>query len=422
MNSTPPITTPLPPGRLYRSLDIWRGIACLMVVTLHATFYAYLGNFDADAAEHPKANLILTVISRMAVGVQIFFVISGYCIAATADSTRRKHRIGFEYFRRRFRRIFPPYWAALALTIFLALIVARSSHPDLLEPGAKDTGHIPNPSLLSPSQWLGNLTLTETWRPHLFGAHELKILGPSWTLCYEEQFYLVCGLCLLLFPRKFFTAITIVTAIVLLTMTLGHLYHLPFNGFFFDGRWLLFALGVFVYYHLNYAKNRPQSLAPSRIRPHAVPALILLSILTSIFMRYIVLRHASQDAKARAFEYIIATLFALAILYLRPLDAKLSTSKLLYPFAFCGQMCYSLYLIHWPICKAMSATLYNNGITGITNTLLVTVPISMALSILIARLFYNLVERHFLNSPTTTRPLVTTPVLDVLPQPLATGN
>jgi peptidoglycan/LPS O-acetylase OafA/YrhL len=393
-----------------------------MVVALHATFYAYQGDYEADAQQHKFANRVLTVISRMAVGVQIFFVISGYCIAATADSTRRKHRIGFEYFRRRFRRIFPPYWAALALTIVLALIVSRSSRPDLLEPGTGETGHIPNPALLFPSQWFGNLTLTETWRPHLAGAPELKILGPSWTLCYEEQFYLVCGLCLLLAPRKFFTAITTVTAIVLVTMTLGHAYNLPFNGFFFDGRWLLFALGVFVYYHLNYiappkthetpllsprgerqgegraTANQQSSLAKRLL----IPALILLSIITAIIMRYIVLRQASQDAKARAFEYVIATLFALAIIYLRPYDQRLSTSKLLYPFALSGQMCYSLYLIHWPICKATSATLYNNGITGITSTLLITVPLSMTVSIIAAALFYHLVERHFLNSPSRT--------------------
>jgi peptidoglycan/LPS O-acetylase OafA/YrhL len=55
------------------------------------------------------------------------------------------------------------------------------------------TNKIRQPQSMSASQWFGNLTLTETWRYHLFGDEKVLLAGHIWTLCYEEQFYFVTG-------------------------------------------------------------------------------------------------------------------------------------------------------------------------------------------------------------------------------------
>src|SRR5207244_1662290 len=148
-----------------------------------------------------------------------FFVISGYCIAATADSSRRKSGASASYFRRRLRRILPPYWAALVFTAAVLGLVTLLGRPDLvMTDPAIDTGSIPRPAELTAAQWFGNLTLTETWRHYLFGDPELKLLGPSWTLCYEEQFYVVCGVLLLVAPRRFFAGVGVVSLFTLLML------------------------------------------------------------------------------------------------------------------------------------------------------------------------------------------------------------
>src|SRR5262249_60508619 len=105
---------PLPAQPRYLSLDIWRGVACLMAVVLHSSFYVrYASLTEATRLENPVGSCLLLAVSRMGIGLPLFFVISGYCIAATADSSRRKSSGAGLYFKRRFRRILPPYWAAL---------------------------------------------------------------------------------------------------------------------------------------------------------------------------------------------------------------------------------------------------------------------------------------------------------------------
>ncbi|HEV3166318.1 MAG TPA: acyltransferase [Isosphaeraceae bacterium] len=384
---------PLLASPRYRSLDMWRGLACLMIVLLHASFYAKPDDTAAARLQYPVGASLIHLINRMGVGVPMFFVISGYCIAATADSSRRKSRASLDYFKRRLRRIFPPYWVVLLLAIVLSWIVAAAGHPTLLtNDESPNTGTIPQPSTLTASQWFGNLTLTETWRSHLFGSPELKLLGPSWTLCYEEQFYVVCGLLLLLVPRRFFSgivAVSVITAGMLVLSARQPWIHI--NGFFFDGNWLMFAAGVFVYYRTNYPAG-----AGSRL----VPGALCLGLLTLMAVRYGLMRHSDNDVlKDTLYSLWIGAAFAVAILWLRPLDERICGIKVLAPIAFCGRMCYSLYLLHWPISKLISHVLFNMGVRGYWPVLTITIPVVTAVSIGASWVFYVLVERHFLNPP-----------------------
>ena len=115
----------------YKTLDHWRGIACMIVVIHHAllpmrdqdlpvrktsTISAVASSaFDKTATvskSRPQAlrpRLRNVICDQLHVGVEMFFVISGYCIAASAESTRRSGRTVREYFLRRFMRIFPPF-------------------------------------------------------------------------------------------------------------------------------------------------------------------------------------------------------------------------------------------------------------------------------------------------------------------------
>ena len=317
----PPIFPALADTR-YRSLDMWRGVACLMIVVLHASLWAKFDDNAIQRAAHPLASIAIDIFHRFGAGVPIFFVISGYCIAATADSTRRRSkRITLDYFKRRLRRILPPYWAMVAIAIALSVVVEMAGHADLLSL-SPTVGAIPRPGSLTATQWLGNLTLTETWRAHLFGPAGNKFLGPSWTLCYEEQFYVVCGLLLLVSPRRFFTGAMIITAATAV-IVVGTAIHPTekIDGFFFDGPWLIFAFGVFVYYHLNYRTGK---------RSVAIPIGLLATLFALAFIRYGLLRHSDDAvAKDQIFGILNGVVFALLILALRPMDEAISGAKIL---------------------------------------------------------------------------------------------
>jgi peptidoglycan/LPS O-acetylase OafA/YrhL len=373
----------------YRALDLWRGLACLFVVLYHASVWANIDNAPAERLHHPIAAWMLESFDRLQVGVPMFFVISGYCIAATSDSSRRKTRaVTLDYFKRRIRRIYPPFWAVVAATMAIAFILVWAGHPAFL---TMPKNQLAPPQSLTASQWLGNLTLTETWRPHIFGPPKTMWLNPAWTLCYEEQFYIVCGL-LLFAPRRFFTGIAVVSAITVLTLTSSILTsRVQISGFFFDGYWLSFAAGVAVYYHLNYA--RPGGNASASIRMGI--ALLLVAI-----VRYVFLRHSNNERlRFELYNLLLAGLFAIALLHLRPFDQRLSSSAILRPLTSCGRMCYSLYLIHWPVTILVGHALYSAGVRGFLPVLTIMIPALTAASIAAAALFYFLVERHFLNSP-----------------------
>ena len=111
-----------------------------------------------------------------------------------------------DYFRRRFRRIYPPFWAALVFTI--GLLAPNGPHrlstyircgenrcrpcsrAVVAEHHAMDRqSHAHRAVAKLASDWLVGTT------------SRLQILGPAWTLCYEEQFYVVCGIILLMASR-----------------------------------------------------------------------------------------------------------------------------------------------------------------------------------------------------------------------------
>lgn len=363
-----PMTPHAPRSPRYASLDFWRGLACLSVVLYHATF------FVADTDEGGIAGTLvrLTVWARM--GVPMFFVISGYCISAAADSTRLCGRSSREYFTRRFRRIYPPYWAWFAIvSLFIWLaplvesVISRGSAQAVKRTGLFD---------FTLGQLVGNLTLTWTWLTNVIGGEQKSIVAHSWTLCYEEQFYALFGLALIVCRKHIFVFSVIVTAMTLAIpyMGIGRL-----NGTFLDGTWLDFAAGILVYWVLSYGTQRA-----------AVAAVLVL--LAGIWAHDPSLRHEQTR--------IAALGFAILLLAFRRYDARLCSSRLAYPIVWCGRMCYSIYLVHAVPTRIVARTLYENfGVTTAGPTLAITVPLCLAASVLAGWAFHVAIERRFLNSP-----------------------
>ncbi len=361
---------PLAPKRRYRSLDHWRGIACLLVVVYHSTIVYLASSTDRTS----WANAAAEFTHRFNVGVALFFVISGYCISAAADNARRTHATVGEYFVRRIRRIYPPYWIVVMLSIGLFFLIDyRWTHPLLsTEPWMQY-----RPWWYSPSQWIGNLTLTETWRHYVFGGMRGHFPGQAWTLCYEEQFYFVTGMALLLARQRFFLVMALISVATLGVQAIATASSVVVNGFFFDGSWLLFAAGVAVFYRIHHAGPRM-----------AVGLdLLLVSMIPTTLALPVPIYGAS-----------IGFAFAAALPWLYRYDEWLSSQPAFTPLLRCGQMCYSLYLVHQIPVKAVTLALYRSGVTTATATLFVTTPAAVLASVALGWAFHVNVERRFLNS------------------------
>jgi peptidoglycan/LPS O-acetylase OafA/YrhL len=330
----------------YRSLDAWRGLLCLRVVAYHAT--AAVGT-----------PLIATGTWLGAIGVPLFFVISGFCIGAACT----KADGGLAFFTKRIRRIYPAYWAALAI-----LLVFISAAPDVW--GLSQLRD------LTPSQWLGNMTLTETWRPHVGGDSGRLILVQAWTLCYEEQFYVVTGLALLLGRKWFLPSIAVVTLGVIATMLLR--LGSPMTGYFFDGTWLLFAEGVALSWLVS-QRRRVQYAAAA-----ALSAVALYTVITE------------SPAWWHFNAFAVGPAFTVLLLGLYRWDDVIVQFRWVRPFTYCGTMCYSMYLIHPVVTMTVTSMLIEAGRRDWQTTLLVAVPLSIGGSVIVSRIFHVLIERRFM--------------------------
>ncbi|HZV01738.1 MAG TPA: acyltransferase [Planctomycetota bacterium] len=362
----------------YAALDLWRALACVAVIVFHASAYA-IDRIDQIRLAEPHAARLLEVARRGWLGVPLFFVMSGYCIAATIDSSRRDGRPVRDYFWRRLRRIYPPFWVMTAATLVAGLLAPAVFYDDVLPLGR-------NPHLLEPAQWFGNATLTEMWRFHVFGPERRLVTGHSWSLCYEEQFYAVMGAFLLLCPGRVFLATVAVT--LASAAALGLLDPARTVGFFFDGQWLLFAAGVAVHHALNHA---------GRVGRAALVSMLLAAAAWS-----------ARDPAALGEpgflpqqSQLAAFAFAACLVIAHRPSERLAAARALHPLRAVGRMSYSVYLVHWPVTKALSHVLATSGLTSGAATLAVTIPAAIVASLGVGFLFHRAVERHFL---TSTRP------------------
>jgi peptidoglycan/LPS O-acetylase OafA/YrhL len=173
--------SPLLNGRL-QSIDALRGIAALGVVLYHAVMQT-AGAVPNNFFRWP-VKLLQFVSSFGYIGVFLFFVISGFCIHlqwAKSRATQQPQAVQFgSFWRRRIRRLYPPYVIAFALFMLMAALTT----------GINVT-HF----------FVYDLVM------HLLMLHNLdpntcySINGVFWTLAIEEQLYLAYFLLLFLRTR-----------------------------------------------------------------------------------------------------------------------------------------------------------------------------------------------------------------------------
>jgi len=155
INST--VTTQIcaPRRETVQSVQLLRAVAALLVVLFHG----HLAMSTRVAG--PPVVSESYIFAFGAVGVHIFFVISGFIMVYTTSVG--EIYVARDFLRRRFLRIYPIYWVCIAIYIFAHKLIG-------------------SPYVLSESQFLGALVLAP--------ESASNIIGPAWTLSFEMFFYI----------------------------------------------------------------------------------------------------------------------------------------------------------------------------------------------------------------------------------------
>ena len=334
----------------YELLDGLRGLAALAVAASH-----------------------LLLIDAGHTAVMVFFIISGYCITASAESCRRAGLSFREFMWRRVRRIYPPYLCAVAFYAATRIVKHALGGPnDLARPW---------------TDWVQNLTLTQwvTLPLHPINwpsANPKLFVAAFWSLNYEEQFYLVVALSLLLVMR-----VRIGLAWPLLALAVAGLAW----NLIWPGGWVC---GVFIEYWLHFALGAGLFLVLCRYPDRRV-RIGFIAVLAALGGLGVSRMNLGATIDTRVFfEYSVVCTVALALLLLRPISAALSRTWLWAPIAGLGAISYSLYLIHqFNLTLVMSAV----------DLLPVALPsalrgvVMLLLQVALATVFWRFCERPFLN-------------------------
>ena len=175
----------------FESLQALRGVACLLVVAYHAAGW--------EARFGLGFNPLKPTTWFGYAGVDLFFVLSGFIIASTCRPALGRPGQLPSYLFRRAWRLFPAYWAALALTIVVYCGLAEGW---VFRPG-----------------WTAEVVDTLLLLPQVPTP---RIVPVAWTLSYELMFYAGFAMLFLLPARAAVPALIAWAAVVLWCACAGH--------------------------------------------------------------------------------------------------------------------------------------------------------------------------------------------------------
>lgn len=173
-----------PRGRL-ASIDFLRGAAALAVVFDHVIMYPDDLGYSV-LAKSSWLKPLYAACRQGYLGVPLFFVLSGFCIhlrwAKRGQTTAMTKATFLDFWRRRFHRLYPPYFAALCLCMGLAVVAVRVGIETILT-------NYPHPR----AYWMSGDFLSHVFMLHgLYWRFDTRGGNANfWTLAREEYFYLM---------------------------------------------------------------------------------------------------------------------------------------------------------------------------------------------------------------------------------------
>lgn len=301
-------------------VDGLRALSIIVVLLFHAGFDDWSGGF---------------------VGVDVFFVISGYLITSLIATEMAEGRFSLaRFYERRVRRLLPSTIPVLLFTTAFAWAFYTTDR--FLEFAQ---------SLIAVATYSSNWFFLHVGGYFAGGAETTPLLH-TWSLAVEEQFYLVFPFLMILIARRPARVRPVLAGIAI--ASLAYSQHLIGTGktdlSFFSSlsRFWELMLGALL------------ALSPALIRrlaPYSTAMRLagLVLILVPVFTY-------SENTPFPGFAGLPPTIGAVLLIAASPQrgDAVLSLLQSA-PAVYIGRISYALYLWHWPILGAMSTLVFDHN-------------------------------------------------------------
>ncbi|MDP2902559.1 MAG: acyltransferase [Methylovulum sp.] len=289
------------------SMEGIRGIAAFLVFIEH--YVAVLEEKIGISQQHFVYELYLWFRNIGSVGVDLFFVLSGYLIYGAIIS---KHRAFMPYILRRIQRIYPTFIAVFIIYLALSFLIPEKSK-------------IPTETIAA----LGYLLQSFLLMPPLFSDTE-PLITVAWSLSYEMFFYLFMPLLVGLFRLRRWQANQRILFFLIATV-LGYMYFFSNQG---HPRMLMFISGILLFEVINNKQTQ-------KTTPYLGGVLFVLSLIGIVQLMLFKIPHGSW------WRMVIIYLGFFMLCYecfsWRSPSAKLLSLR---PLRWLGNMSYSYYLIH----------------------------------------------------------------------------
>jgi peptidoglycan/LPS O-acetylase OafA/YrhL len=352
-------------------LDFFRTMAVLLVFVAH--FYVVIWGMKPTG--YPSLDRLML---NGSVGVDLFFVLSGFLLPYTLKAAELKGQRSFkDYFKKRVRRIIPEYYFCLLLILIFTPVY-----------------------FTTPSGWL-NIGAHILFLQNLFRDTHASINAVAWTLGVEMQFYALLPLLFVVFYKSPKTVLSLLLGSFAVTWGYRGLLYTrlyaswdQFDRFIYIdqlvGRIDQFAIGIassFVY--LQWGQKVRELAKKSTIIP-AMSSLVFLGGFVGFYSWVEILSSTQPNLYTTMFAHtILAAIFGIMILasfvLIRPLRYVVHHRL----FQYLALISYGIYLWHLIVINSLAPL----GISRFHKAVL-----ALALTIIISHLSYKYIGLPFLKS------------------------
>ena len=300
-------------------IDVLRAWAVIIVVLYHLDISSFSGGF---------------------VGVDVFFVISGYLITRNIRVSLENETFSLsKFYAQRARRLMPSLLVTLILSIVIGVYLMASSHFLALAKNA-----------FGATLSISNIFF---WKQTSYFDDALKLnpMMHTWSLSLEEQFYLLYPLLLIWLTHKsknrqnLAYSLGVASLISLVFSVWSTTYRSAFAFYMVPARLWEFSIGGLIWCLEDSRSKKNTDLSSKSLKTNLSVALHILSLTTIFYACAYLDEHDNFPGLLALLPCLAASLF----IYVSPQQHFLTPLYLHRIWVKLGQMSYAIYLVHWPI-------------------------------------------------------------------------